>query len=580
MNKVLMRRFHYIACTMMAAMMLVATSCSEFDDYNDAPSDATASGNMTLWQNITQNPQLSDFASLVKRTRFDVELDNTRAYTVWAPLNGTFNVGAYQQLDDSTLLAQFVKSHVAQYNHVASGSIDERIHTLNKKSFPVTGNGDYTYDGVHISAPNQPSSNGVMHLMDGAAQFFPNLYEYLSMGQGIDSLRNYFLGYELTTLDLQNSVKGSVVGGVQTYIDSVLITTNSLTRQLNASLDNEDSTYTFIMPTDKAYQQMYDKVKQNYNFIATTKVQDVEQFASASATNSKNVTVNAEYLSDSLTRRHIVRNLIFSNNDGYNRWVVGKGLFSDTLRSTTRNKLSNPNDILAQTIEKVEMSNGFAHIVDSLAFYPWETFAPEIEVSPSRHVANKFNCSSQNVTFTDPEGRVFGPEIKEFRYTWIYPTSEYSKPDVFISLPNVNSTTYNFYCVFLPSAYVANDSLPNILNFQLSYCAANGNLATYNFSKAYADSLLTGGTLPRVPSSVSMTTAFTNDPLKTDTVFIGRFQFPVAYNGLGDEYRPNIHISNPISVFNKTQMSTYTRDMRIAAIIMRPVEMDEFEKEQ
>ena len=152
---------------------------------------------------------------------------------------------------------------------------------------------------------------------------------------------------------------------------------------------------------------------------------------------------------------------------------------------------------------------------------------------------------------------------------------------MFIELPDVNSTTYNFYCVFLPSAVISNDSLPSILNFQLSYCAANGNLATYNFSKAYADSLLTGGTLPKVPTSVNMTTAFTNDPLRTDTVFIGRFQFPVAYNGLGSDYRPNIHISNPISVFNKTQMSTYTRDIRIAAIIMKPVEMDDFEaKEQ
>lgn len=570
-----------MAYTMLVAMTLATTSCSEFDDYNQAPSDAVASGNQTLWANITQNPQLSDFASLVKRTGFDKELDNTRSYTVWAPLNGTFDLAAYQMLNDSTLLAQFVKSHVAEYNHVASGNIDMRIHTLNKKSFPFTGNGNYSYDGIHISMPNQPSSNGVMHIMDGAAQFYPNLYEYLSMGQDIDSLRDYFLNYELTTLDLQNSVKGSVVGGVQTYIDSVLITSNSLTKALNASLANEDSTYTFLMPTNKAYEDMYQKVRKCYNFIATTKVQDVEQFASASATNSKSITVDAEYMADSLTRRHIVRNLIFSNNDGYNRWVIGKGLFSDTLRSTTRTKLSNPLELLDHTIDKVEMSNGFAHIVDTIAQRPWETFNPEIEVSPSRHVANKFNCSSQNVTYTDPEGFVFGPEVKEFRYTWIYPSSEYSKPDVFLILPDVNSTTYNFYCVFLPSAVISNDSLPSILNFQLSYCAANGNLATYNFSKAYADSLLTGGTLPKVPTSVNMTTAFTNDPLKTDTVFIGRFQFPVAYNGLGSEYRPNIHISNPISVFNKTQMSTYTRDIRIAAIIMKPVEMDEFEaKEQ
>ena len=126
-----------------------------------------------------------------------------------------------------------------------------------------------------------------------------------------------------------------------------MITSNSLTRNLNASLSNEDSTYTFLMPTNRAYEAMYNKIRQNYNFIATTKVQDVAQFASASATNSKTVTVDAEYLADSLTRRQIVRNLIFSNNDAYNQWVIGRAaeeaftekdgyLVADLLRKSLR----------------------------------------------------------------------------------------------------------------------------------------------------------------------------------------------------------------------------------------------------
>jgi len=30
-------------------------------------------------------------------------------------------------------------------------------------------------------------------------------------------------------------------------------------------------------------------------------------------------------------------------------------------------------------------------------------------------------------------------------------------------------------------------------------------------------------------------------------------------------------------VFNSTQLATYSRDVRIAAILLRPVELDEFE---
>ena len=92
--------------------------------------------------------------------------------------------------------------------------------------------------------------------------------------------------------------------------------------------------------------------------------------------------------------------------------------------------------------------------------------------------------------------------------------------------------------------------------------------------------MLSGETLPKLPTAqnqLTMETAFENDPMKTDTVFIGRFTFPVAYNGLGNDYQPNIRITSPINVFNPTQMETYTRNVRIAAIIMKPVEYDEFE---
>ena len=41
---------------MMAAGMLTATSCSDFDDYNEAQMNPEATGNLSLWENIKQNP--------------------------------------------------------------------------------------------------------------------------------------------------------------------------------------------------------------------------------------------------------------------------------------------------------------------------------------------------------------------------------------------------------------------------------------------------------------------------------------------------------------------------------------------
>lgn len=575
---------------MMAVVLFAATSCSDFDDYNEVPSDVNPAGNMTLWENISENPQLSDFASLVKKAGYDNELNTPRSLTVWAPVNGSFNLSDYDNdsVSKDNLLRQFVKGHIAEYVHAATGKVDERVHMLNKKSFTFSGEGSYTFANMAVTNANVPSNNGLMHIMNGAAKFYPNLYEYLRVGENMDSLRNHFLHYEDSVLDKNASVKGPMVNGVQQYIDSVMVVTNPLIRQLNAQLENEDSSYTFILPTDSAFLAAYNRIRPYYNYITTTKVHDVTNYSSGTDTKTKTVTVNAGYMADSLTRRAIIRNLIYSNNDAYNKWIVGKGEYTDTIRSTTRRKFSNPDDLLNKYMvgEPIEMSNGYGRMVDSLAFYPWETYCPELEFEPRYYLANLFPASAQmsRYTITSADGGpltwLFGPEttLTEYSYGWITPGGDRAKPDFTIAMPEVMSTTYNFYVVFLPTAYLSgHETRPNWLNFQLNYCDAKGNTQVYNFSKAYADSLLTGGKLPKVPTAVNASTAFMNDPMKTDTVFIGQFKFPVNYSGLGSDYYPSIRVTSPISVFNNTQLATYSRDVRIAAFLLKPVELDEYE---
>ena len=589
---------------MLAATMLTAASCTDFSDYNDVPVDAVSEANQTIWQNILQEPSLTNFATLVRQAGFDTELDNTRAYTVWAPVDGSFDMAQFQGLSQADLLNQFVKNHVAEFGHVASGEVDERVHTLNSKSFWFKGDGSYTFDGLRITRPNIPGTNGVMHLLGGAAPFYPNLYEFMMTGEGFDSLQHHFKHYEVTTLDLQNSVKGPMVDGIQTYIDSVVITNNMLTRQLSISMEKEDSSYTVLFPTDAAFDELYGRISKLYNYIETTKVQDVENFQNANGTgvNPKTKTVNILTLKDHIVRATITRNLAYSNNDAYNQWITDPtAVYTDTLRSTTRTKLSNPKAILDDHMvgSPIELSNGYARIVDSLAFLSWETYNPQINVNPINYIANAFSAKLHRYALADSLiETVFGPEpgFDSYSYLRVEPNGERTIPTFFVSLPNVKSTTYNIYCVFLPSVLFGEER-PNALNFQLNYCLANGNLATYNFSKTNAETFLSTGKMPNQPTTQNMNTAFLNDPQKTDTVFIGQFTFPVAYHGLSAtiddndmvnpnnyngsvEYAPNIKVTSPINGFNNTQLATYTRDVRIAAIILKPVELDEFEKQQ
>ena len=595
-----MKKNKYIGMMLMAAGLFAATSCSDYDDYNKAVADVTPSANQTLWENIQQNSQLSDFASLLQKAGFDDELNTTHYYTVWAPLNGTFDAAKYQAMGNGALLRQFVKNHIADYGHNATGALNERVMMLNEKAYDFVGSSAYTFDNVQISQANLPSSNGILHTINGVAAYYPNLYEYimdadLSKEQGIDSLRNYFKRYETTYLDEKASVPGPIVNGMQTYVDSVMITENLLWNRLNAKLYDEDSTYTFLMPTNETWETQYEKVKSFYSYIPQTSAQLFVTSGGSTSINKTPATINidAAFWNDSLTNWTLTRNLVYSNNDVYNRWIEGTptSIGSDTLRTSVRNKLSNPQAILSPTIEKVPMSNGYARIINAYGMYSWETYAPERIVSAAsadnRAMISNGSFSRVEVRNPDPEKVTLEEGENSIRYAWVEPTGggQFVKPEMTLYLRNVLSTTYEIYCVFVPESVDPDKAnavtLPNRVIFTLNYCDVDGKLKDYTFLNEDPDQMaafMERFNMKDNATNKNTIRSFSNDTSKVDTLYIGEFTFPVCYYGLGDEYCPNIKITTPYSVFNASLREAYSRDLRIAGIILRPKELAEFEE--
>lgn len=549
---------------MTVATMLAVTSCSDFSDYNDTPVSDVQQADRTLWENISQNDQLSDFATLVKKAGFDDELSQPHYYTVWAPLNGTYDASSLMSADSATVLYQFVKSHIAEYNHSVSGLVDERIHALNRKSFAFEGDGQYTYAGHTLRQLNLPNSNGIMHLLDGAARFYPNLYEYLFGCEGIDSVATFFKRYETSVLDTKNSVLGPTINGKQTYIDSVMITSNSLLNRIKAKLDKEDSTYTMLVPTNEAWLAHYDKISKCYNYINTTVAQNIDEATSTSSAPTASVTVDAAYTKDSLTRLHLVSDLVYNNNNYYNNWLIDDTVEPyDTLYSTTYGYMTNPQEIMSRVIDRETMSNGTFCLVDSLAFRPWESWCYSLGQSPLNSrtwTGSNTMVYIDNTLFDAIKYVPKNPAQKQLGYLWVTPLSNYGKPQLDVKLRNVLSTTYNIYIVLAPGQDVGEDAdgnkflKPNMLDFTLSYCDAKGKLATQKLNQKVV-----------------------NDPTRVDTLAVGTFTFPVAYAGLGDNVYPNLKITTDFGVFDKAKMAAYTRDFSIISILMKPVELEEFE---
>ena len=230
-------------------------SCSDWTDHYDADTSILDSQQSTLWENISKDGNLSEFASLLKKAGYDEVLNASQTYTVWAPANGTFDLGTVSALSTDRLVREFVQNHIARNNYPVSGAIDERIYTLNEKLMFFGGNGLYAMQNVAVSAPNKASRNGVIHTLNGNIPFMANIFESLNNNDyPLDSIANFFHSYDVKKLNEQKSVQGPTLNGQITYLDSVFDEHNDLFTRYFAYINREDSNYSMVLPTNEAWR--------------------------------------------------------------------------------------------------------------------------------------------------------------------------------------------------------------------------------------------------------------------------------------------------------------------------------------
>ena len=602
-----MKGYKYIGITAVTVALTTVTSCSDWNDWNTAQTGDNVAAEKTLWENLSENPQLSNFKQIIEASGLGAELSANRYYTMWAPVLTDAQRDSILSLGQDAMINQFVYNHIAEYNHQAAGLIRERIHTLNEKAYDFIGeNGTYTFNGVEIIDRNIPSTNGTIHILKSNSPFLPNAYQNLWMVSDIDSIANYFKKYELTRLDESKSILGPMVNGKQTYIDSVMVTYNDMANSIRARIDSEDSTYTMLLPNNEAYKKMYDKIASLYTYVANVQAQDVKN-STTGGVNGTYTTLTApnmdmSYLKDSLIRRQIVNNLVYSHNDKYNAKFFdgipytyrGEGEPADTVFSTYRNKFSEPENIFSpeHTVATVRLSNGQAVVVDSMMFKSWETFNPERTVRGTNE-CRVVSGNRTNAYWVNPDGTPYTIDGRTLTYIKVEPTSGFGKPEIDYYLPGVLSGAYRFYAVIVPGAevYDANPTenvrKPNWLNFTLNYYnPRNSKLTDYaftnsNFVPGSQITTYNANTGAEVKTNIANTDFF-NDINKVDTLYLGEFTFPCCYAGIGD-YSPNLKVTIPSTfstLASRGHINAFDRTIRIAAIILRPVEYDQYLKDE
>ena len=574
-------------------------SCSDYSDYNSVPSagDQPSAG-ITLWENISSDPQLTKFAALAQQSKFSEALNSPRFYTVWAPVDAAISDAEFNRLkasDSATIVKQFMQQHITEYNYPISAALQSKtIISLNAKHHPFT---QQSFDGISYDAINIPAANGVMHKLNGVSEFYPNLYENIDNLLGCDQLKNYIQKYDEYYLDVNASVIGPLRDGKQTYLDSVMKKRNNVIRSImRADLEDEDSTYCMLVPNDQAWTEAYAAINPCYNYIPNMDYMDLEKktlvASSLKATDSKAdkpAETDGE-LQDSLTCRNIVQNLVFSNWYKGNQPLFGNGSFApaDSAYTTSGRHLTNMQAALDHTTAINEMSNGWARTIDKLTFDSWETYNPVLATAYPEATMKVTKLTTHNIPLDSLASRdsLFS-KLPPMLRQWILPqTSRFfsyvavdsanvdgttGKPEFNFALRDVRSTTYHIYVVTVPAQVEEPraDVKPYYLRFYLSWTdEANKQQYTVlpNGAKSSIEMTTDNG-------DSSETLVCLGDPGRVNVFDLGEFTFPACYYGL-DAY-PSLMMMHTKTYTSSANRRKYDQQMRVAGVFLVPKEYND-----
>jgi hypothetical protein len=201
----------------------------------------------------------------------------------------------------------------------------------------------------------------------------------------------------------------------------------------------------------------------------------------------------------------------------------------------------------------------------------WTIWNPEIrlEAEYSNYWADyaSVNGEPDIKTVNKQNEEVLGT-ISNNRYIEVEPASKSVNPEIFFYLPNVRSTEYSVYVVFVPaninSKYYAEPLKKNHLEFTFAYADEKGKMT----EEVIKDIDTAVDTLQNVPGMTA----------KVDTTYVGDITFKTSYVGLytsDQSYAPYMRIRSRVS---SKQAATYDRTMRIDCIILRPKDLDNYIK--
>lgn len=537
-----------------AASLLACYSCSDtWDDHYKGDVDRKVV-DATIYQQLqSENALVSDFLEIINATGYKALLDETQIVTVFAPVNGTFNKDSLLNEinigNKDLVITRFVKNHIARYNYSANAN-EQDVELLNKK-FTTLVTGYVSTDSIGTRSETI-CNNGVLFILDSAIPFHTNIYEYMEVAEGLDSIYNVLHLYDEDSLDVNRSVyRGVDEDGNRIYVDSVIIHTNDLMSRLVGYVHREDSDYTVILPTNDAFQQRLEETRSYF-------VYNIHED-------------DRDSLQNFYSTYYTLKPLMFNNNVNLHQ--------DDSIVTTTYSKSDPRYNVFYKPFERggilapgtytdrLECSNGVVYKTDTYPSSIYDSFFKEIDVECENGGRINIDENSQgNALFTKTCNytvmNINNDEVSKRQYLDVQPSSTSSQPYIAFNIPNTLSGEYDMYLVTVPLKMGVNvqaeDTLkPYMFRVNMFYRTNRANEVSSSWPTNRNETL----TNPAGGGS-----NFISNPEKVDTIFLGTRKFTECYYGsswAGVMLQIQAYVSS-------SNLKNYSRRMLLDRIIFMP----------
>ena len=397
---------HILAASLLCCGIGAAfTACTDtWDNHYQATQQGAHEG--TLWQALKGNSNFSNFASVLEATGYDKSLGSSQVFTVFAPTNDQFSseqaaalINSYNQQkgsvsdDDNTVIKEFVRNHIALYNHSVSSSTNDTLVMMNGKYAPLSGT-SVAGSPIVASDVNGLYDNGVLYTVGSQVAYGPNVFEYLRKDSELDSVASFLYNSHFYYKEFQadESVAGGFENGRTVYLDSVFRQVNELFGSdfLYARLSAEDSTYWMLAPTNRVWKELIDEYEPY--FVYDDKVEDRDSIA---YTNSRLAIMQGTVFSRTLNTDAALRDSAMSTSaarSSFREAYWGAPFlryyqYGDGTGYSTHKPMQAGGALYGTT--NVECSNGVVMKTDQWNINPLNTFKQMIMVSATGRGAIK-----------------------------------------------------------------------------------------------------------------------------------------------------------------------------------------------